>query len=68
MNVNQLFTAQPEAPASTTAGASGWAVNENAQNATKEQPQNNIRFLRRREITTRNVSEGLSCRVLSMSP
>ena len=31
MNVNQLFTAQPEAPASTKAGASGWAVNRSPQ-------------------------------------
>jgi len=29
------FTAQPEAPASTKAGASGWAVNRNPQVETK---------------------------------
>jgi hypothetical protein len=30
-----LFTAQPKAPASKKAGASGWAVNESPQDATK---------------------------------
>jgi hypothetical protein len=28
--MNPSFTAQPEAPASTKAGASGWAVNSNS--------------------------------------
>lgn len=31
----ESFTAQPEAPASIIAGASGWAVNRRPQDATK---------------------------------
>jgi hypothetical protein len=39
-----LFTAQPEAPASTEAGASGWAVNDSIDTPSSQQIMDHLRM------------------------